>query len=140
MTAIEGSFVRMKSMADGSLQLVVEVEPRNAVAAFMLFSSPGTPMALAALQCAKTTPAAPAPKGGPLARDVAMICSNPAFHRWAQEAFPAQWEAALGKTPTDWSASVVRAVCGIESRAELDNNEAAAQRFHSLLRKPFEAA
>lgn len=139
MTAIEASFIRMKSMADGSLQLVVEVEPRNAVAAFTLFGSPGTPLALAALQCAKAEPAE-MPKGGPLARDVAMMCANPEFHRWAQVAFPAQWEAAYGKTPTEWAASVVRSVCCIESRAELDSNDAAAKRFHLLLRKPFEAS
>lgn len=57
MTAIEASFVRLKSMADGSLQITAEVEPRHAVAAFTLFSAPGTPMALAALQCAKAAPA-----------------------------------------------------------------------------------
>lgn len=145
MTAIEASFVRLKSMADGSLQITAEVEPRNAVAAFMLFAAPGTPMALAAMKCAKAEPAEPEapeapaekPKGGKLARDVAMMCANPEFHRWAQEAFPAQWEAAPGKTPTDWAASVVRAVCAIESRAELDNDEAAAKRFHSLIRDPY---
>lgn len=134
MTAIEASFVRLKSMADGSLQITAEVEPRNAVAAFMLFASPGTPMALAALQCAK---AEPAPKGGELARWVAMRCQEAAFQSWAQLTFPQQWAEALGDTPTAWAASVVRAVCSIDSRAELDSNPDAARRFHALIREPF---
>lgn len=144
-SVIEGSFVRMKSMADGSLQLVVEVEPRNAVAAFTLFSAPGTPMALAALQCAKAAPAAleaapQAAKGGERARWVGMRCQEPAFQRWLQGAFPAQWEAAHGTTPALWAASTVRAVCSIDSRAELDSDATAAARFDLLIRKPFGAS
>ena len=137
MTAIEASFVRLKSMADGSLQITAEVEPRNAVAAFMLFASPGTPMALAALKSAKAEPSS---KGGQLAQWVAMRCGEAEFQRWLQDAFPQQWEAAHGDTPAKWAASTVRAVCGIESRAELDNDEAASLRFHARIRRPFEAA
>lgn len=135
MTAIEASFVRLKSMADGSLQITAEVEPRNAVAAFMLFAAPGTPMALAALQTARAEPA----KGGPLAKWVAIRCGEPAFQQWAKATHPTQWDAAPGDTPTAWAASVVRAVCSIESRAELDNDPAAAERFHTRIRKPYEA-
>lgn len=137
MTAIEASFVRLKSMADGSLQITAEVEPRNAVAAFMLFAAPGTPMALAALKSAK---AEPAPKGGQLAQWVAMRCGEAEFQRWLQEAYPQQWQAAHGDTPAKWAASTTRAVLGIESRAELDSDDAAAKRFHGLIRRPFEAA
>ena len=140
MTAIEASFVRLKSMADGSLQITAEVEPRNAVAAFMLFAAPGTPMALAALQCAKAAPSEPAPKGGQLAQWVAMRCGEAAFQRWLQDTFPAQWQDAHGDTPAKWAASTVRAVCGIESRAELDNDQSLASLFHALVRKPFEAS
>ena len=127
-------------MADGSLQITAEVEPRNAVAAFMLFAAPGTPMALAALQCAKAAKAEPAPKGGQLAQWVAMRCGEAAFQRWLQDTFPQQWEAAHGDTPAKWAASTVRAVLGIESRKELDSDEAAALRFHARIRRPFEAA
>jgi hypothetical protein len=126
-------------MADGTLRLTVDIEPRHSQAAFALFGAPGTPMALAAIKCATAEPAEK-PKGGKLARDVAMMCANPAFHRWAQEHFTREWGDAPGDTPTAWAASVVRAVCGIESRAELDSDEAAAKRFHALIRRPFEAA
>ena len=141
MTAIEASFVRLKSMADGSLQITAEVEPRNAVAAFKLFSSPGTPMALAAMKCATSAPvAAPDAKGGERAKWCAMRCQEAAFSRWLQDAFPQQWATACGETPAQWAADTVRAVCGIESRAELDNDAAAAARFDRLIRKPFGAA
>ena len=124
-------------MADGTLRLTVDIEPRHSQAAFALFGAPGTPMALAALKSAK---AEPAPKGGQLAQWVAMRCGEAAFQRWLQDTFPAQWQDAHGDTPAKWAASTVRAVCGIESRAELDNDDAAAVRFHAAIRKPFEAS
>jgi hypothetical protein len=124
-------------MADGTLRLSLDIEPRHSQAAFALFGAPGTPMALAALKSAK---AEPAPKGGQLAQWVAMRCGEAAFQRWLQDTFPAQWQDAHGDAPAKWAASTVRAVCGIESRAELDNDEAAALRFHARIRRPFEAA
>jgi hypothetical protein len=134
---IESSSSSARTMADGTLRLTVDIEPRHSQAAFALFGAPGTPMALAALKSAK---AEPAPKGGQLAQWVAMRCGEAAFQRWLQDTFPAQWQDAHGDTPAKWAASTVRAVCGIESRAELDNDDAAAVRFHAAIRKPFEAS
>ena len=137
MTVIESSSSSARTMADGTLRLTVDIEPRHSQAAFALFGAPGTPMALAALKSAK---AEPAPKGGPLAQWVAMRCGEAAFQRWLQDTYSAQWQDAHGDTPAKWAASTVRAVCGIESRAELDSNDAAAKRFHAVIRRPFEAA
>lgn len=47
---IEASSVRCQTLADGTLRMTVEIEPRLALAAFILFRSPGTAMALAALK------------------------------------------------------------------------------------------
>ena len=137
MTVIESSSSSARTMADGTLRLTVDIEPRHSQAAFALFGAPGTPMALAALKSAK---AEPAPKGGPLAQWVAMRCGEAAFQRWLQDTFPQQWEAAHGDTPAKWAASTVRAVLGIESRKELDSAPEAAARFHAVIRKPFDAA
>jgi len=137
MTVIESSSSSARTMADGTLRLTVDIEPRHSQAAFALFGAPGTPMALAALKSAK---AEPAPKGGQLAQWVAMRCGEAAFQRWLQDTFPQQWQDAHGDTPAKWAASTVRAVCGVESRAELDNDDAAAVRFHTAIRKPFEAS
>lgn len=37
----------------------------------------------------------------------------------------------------DRAAAVIRALCGITSRSELDSNPVAAQRFHTKLGFPF---
>lgn len=47
---VEASSVRLSTLVDGTLRLVVEIEPAKAVDAFRLFREPGTPMALAALK------------------------------------------------------------------------------------------
>ena len=140
MTVIESSSSSARTMADGTLRLTVDIEPRHSQAAFALFGAPGTPMALAALKSATSEPAAPKPAGGERAKWCAMRCQDPAFHRWLQDAFPQQWCQAPGETPAMWAASAIRAVCSIESRKELDNDAAAAERFDRLIRRPFGAA
>ena len=47
---IEGSSARISTLVDGTLRLIVDIEPRNAQAAFVLFGTPGTAIALAALR------------------------------------------------------------------------------------------
>lgn len=42
-----GASVRSRTMADGTLRVEIDVEPRDAPTAFQLFHSPGTPVALA---------------------------------------------------------------------------------------------
>lgn len=126
-------------MADGTLRLSLDIEPRHSQAAFALFGAPGTPMALAALKSAKAEPAPEPAKGGERAKWCAMRCQEAAFHRWLQEAYPQQWCEAPGETPAMWAASAIRAVCSIESRKELDNDPTAAERFDRLIRKPYGA-
>lgn len=64
-------------------------------------------------------------KGGPLARLAAGFCNQPEFRQLTNTQTPDQ--------AADW----IRATCGIESRAELDNNTDAAQRFHRQVRIPY---
>ncbi len=47
--AVSGSTTTVKTMADGTLRVSVDVEPRHAQAAFAMFGAPGTPVALARL-------------------------------------------------------------------------------------------
>jgi hypothetical protein len=51
--AIQGATARISTLADGTLRLTVDIEPRDAQAAFRLFGSPGTAVALAALTTSK---------------------------------------------------------------------------------------
>lgn len=138
---IEAASVGVRTMADGTLRLTVDIEPRHARDAFGLFGAPGSPVVLARLtqeaaQAAVHRQAAPErPKGGPLAALAGAICQHLEFNTWLQAEFGdryAEWE----DTPI-WSASVLRDVCGVESRAELDHDHAAALRFHELIRQPF---
>ena len=87
MSAIEATTAGVKDMADNTLRITLEFEPRHAKAAFELFGARGTPVAIAALKSAK---AEPAPKGGQLAQWVAMRCGEAAFQRWLQDTYSAQ--------------------------------------------------
>lgn len=145
MTVIEASFVRVAgTLADGTLRLVVDVEPRNAQAAFALFNSPGTAMALAALKPTKPgdelpvqpvadvgNPITEAPKGGALAKLAGMWCADATFQAWLEldpdNAAPNESGAAL----------CLYALCEIQSRRQLDHDPAAAERFNRLVRGPY---
>ena len=140
MSLIEASSVGVKTMADGTLRLSVDIEPRFARDAFALFGSPGTPMALAALQSMPHEPETPKPKGGQIAQWLGIRCQEPEFQQWLADTFPLQHENAIGNTESQRAGSVIRAVCSVESRAELDSSQNAAKAFHDLIRKPYMAA
>lgn len=72
----------------------------------------------------------PAPKGGPLARLAAQWCASPDFQEWLRT-LGVQCDNA------DDAADFVRKVCHIKSRAELDNEPAAARFFQREIRAPF---
>lgn len=47
---IEGATARVSTLVDGTLRVTIDIEPRDAQAAFRLFGTPGTAVALAALK------------------------------------------------------------------------------------------
>jgi hypothetical protein len=125
---IEAASVSVKTMADGTLRLSVDIEPRHAREAFGLFGSPGTPMALAALKPAAAVVDEPEkPKGGPLAKDAAIICGTHDFQRFARHMGHAASE--------DGASDLVRQYCGVDSRAYLDHLPDAARKFATLMRQ-----
>lgn len=143
MSAIAAASVGIKTMADGTLRITCDIEPANAQAAFQLFGSPGTPMALAALKvghAAITSESAEEvkPKGGALAKLAGQWCKDPEFFKWiVATSFPdATW--ATGDSEAECAANGIRAICEIESRAELDHDAVAAERFHALIRLPYQ--
>lgn len=137
MSAIEASSVGVRTMADGTLRLSLDIVPRHAQAAFALFGAPGTPMALAALKVASSEPQPEAPKGGTLAQWVALRCQEPAFQAWLMAEYPARWLDAVADDPEERAANVVRSICGVKTRAELDSNATAAARLHAHIRTPY---
>jgi len=74
-------------------------------------------------------------KGGALAKLAGMFCQQPEF--WG---FLGAWEGdAIFPivTNADSAATAIRAICGVESRAELDSSTEAAAIFHEQIRLPF---
>ena len=77
-------------------------------------------------------------KGGPLARQAAMLGELPAFglyldqrRRWRQGLSPEQLPDGT-HTPQD-AADAIREACGVKSRAELDHNEMSGAMFRRIV-------
>lgn len=74
-------------------------------------------------------------RGGQLARMAGMWCNDPEF--WAFLNKRASTPGAV--TNAMRAAEQVRFMCGVGSRADLDNDTGAAERFHRRVRLPFMA-
>lgn len=129
---VPASSVMVRTMADGTLRVSVDIEPRHAQTAFVLFGAPGTPIALAALKVGtqpekdqSTEPAAETTKGGPLAKWAAMRCQDVRFLKW------------MDVGSAEEARTEILDVCRIRSRAELDNNPDAAVLFDHHFRRPW---
>lgn len=71
------------------------------------------------------------PKGGALAKLAGMWCNDPEFWAWADSI--TSYSIANAEDAADY----VRDICEIDSRAELDNDEEAADLFHRYIRGPY---
>jgi hypothetical protein len=139
LSAVMGASTTVKTMADGSLRLAIDIEPRHAQAAFALFGSPGTPVALARITNEAANahdqrePEPDKPKGGALAKLAGMLGADPEFWKFLTHQFTLTAVCESDAT----AAEVIREVCEIESRSELDWHTDAADRFHVLIRGPW---
>lgn len=77
------------------------------------------------------------PKGGERAKWCALRCQEPEFQQFLRRSFPLAWSHGMGDTDVHRAASVIRAVCLIGSRVELDNDPVSAARFDKLIRMPW---
>ena len=132
--AIIASTVGVKTMADDTLRLTIDIDPRYAGEAFALFGKRGSACAIArltneaAVEDMRAEPIAVVeekPKGGALARLAGQLCQQQAFIDW------------LGVSTDQEAAEVIRKDCDIASRAELDHDEFAANYFHKFFRIPY---
>ena len=135
-------------MADSTLRLVVDIEPRFAQEAFALFGRAGTPMVVAALKTAAQQEK-PEPKGGVLAQLAARMCKEPGFVAFIRPIY----DRAMGGDGSGWGDVALRdfdgeeeryarhcimVLCDLkESRRELDHNPEAARKFRELIFKPW---
>lgn len=100
----------------------MDIEPRNALDAFTLFGAPGTPLALAAL---RTKPVKEPPRQQLMSQWLAMRCEDAEFQKW------------LGVPDALTAAQRVRERLAIKSRAEIDTDPDALERFNRLIRIPW---
>ena len=144
-SAIMGASGACRTMADGSLRISIEIEPRHARAAFTLFGSPGTPVALARITDEAATAEArreftapeDRPKGGALCKLAAMWSNEEEFHNFL--AATMKWAKAYSEPITSVvAANIIRETCGVASRADLDHDERAAHIFHRDFRLPYQ--
>lgn len=73
-------------------------------------------------------------RGMALSQLAAAWCRSESFQDWVESCIGA---AAQGESRERHAAQYVRDVCGVASRAELDHNALAADRFHAAIRGPF---
>lgn len=151
MNAISGTRRGMKELVDGTVRVTIDIDPQHRQTFFKMFARIDMPVALAPLVAdfeqpkpetdAKIVEAATErAKGGELAKLAGILCADPTFQEWLSERRPAEW-FACGTTfeGEEIAAAVVRYLCVIPSRAELDHNAEAAERFHRLIRIPYNA-
>jgi hypothetical protein len=130
---ISGTRRKVQELADGTLRVLVDIDPRFKADFHRLFPSIDTPCALAplALDFEKLSKYPEEQKGGELARLAGIWCKNPDFQQWLSKKHPGhsfnEGDAA------DW----IRKTCRVNSRAELDSSSNAGWAFHTQVRGPF---
>ena len=134
-----GPRVTLRLADRDDLQRFVGLEGRRFMLALVEIGDgeePKKPTAAPAPAAAPAEPPAPAlPKGGRLANEAGIMCSQRAFQRQVELDFPELWERAGGETLEERAANCIRVMCGISSRAELDHNADAAEAFQRCFRK-----
>jgi len=134
MTALYGTFVRLQTMADGGVRLVLDLGCSLAdIAALNLM--PGAAFGLARITGELTiapVEAKPEPvkKSGPLCLLACQLCESHDFQDWLSTF---EYMTFDEKEAKHW----LLLACEIASRKQLDSDNDAAIRFHELVRKPF---
>ena len=150
---IEASSAGFKDMADSSVRITFEFEPRHAAVAVALFGPRGRSVAIAALKdghgAASDAVVADKPKGGELAKLAGMWCNESNFLAFIRPVY----DKTMGGDGSGWGdvtpddvggtsqycAHCIKVFCDIDSRVELDHNPAAAEKFQRLIRLPYMA-
>lgn len=138
MSAIQATSAGVKDMADGSLRITLEFDPRYAKEAYSLFGARGTACAVAALTLAASQQAAqqetiaePKTKAGELCIVACNFCKDVNFWAWlhAEHNYTCFNEETAKKYILD--------ECAISRRLELDTNNSAACHFLANIRAPY---
>ncbi len=72
-----------------------------------------------------------------LARAAGILCSNPEFQRFLAHRHPTPWSQCSALPLSERAASVIRTVCGIQSRRELDSSAEVRRRYDRMIGLPY---
>lgn len=133
------SFVRFSMLVDGSIRAVIDIDPSERAKCLAILDKPGVPLVVARLtnQAAvehdrsrmAEAPADPLPAHRlptPLSSRVAMTCGERSFWRFLGE------RTGMQSVDKDAAASIVRHMCGVDSRSEIKPGTPAAERWESI--------
>jgi hypothetical protein len=134
---IQATSVAVKTMADGTLRLSVDINPTEANKAFGLFGMPGAPLVLARLNTKAGIVQAQNEtiiKGGFMSNWLAMRCKESDFHSFLDYKY---YDNSGMVHNQEVAEETVKSLLGIESKKEVDNNIEAEEKFHRLIRLPY---
>jgi hypothetical protein len=139
------SFVRFSMLVDGSLRVVIDVDPAEVPKALAGLNKPGIPLAIARLtnQAAvehdrsrmAEAPADPLPAHKlptPLSSRVAMTCGEQSFSTFLRSFDPDGFGAVEQSGCATPVTQYVRDFCGVPSRKDIRPGTPAAERWDSL--------
>lgn len=147
MSAVSGTRRSIKELVDGTIRVQVDIDPQYRKTFFEMFSEIDMKVALAPLRSEAEVIVEGKPKGGDLAQLAGQLCSDEKFQDWIiVNANPDSLGVRIGTggvvdtlTKEEQATHLVRGMCGVKSRAELDHNHDAGRKFHELVRKPWHA-
>lgn len=140
--ALSAAVAGLRVLADGTVRLTIDVEPKDRVAAMQLFGAPGQPVGLAALQvghaAASDKPATSTYRDlGPICREAIDLCRNERFQAFATTNRGKRLDV-IGDVES-FCKDFITNTCMVESRQELDTADGARELFIAHVRKPFHA-
>lgn len=134
MSAISGTRRAFKELVDGTIRVQIDIDPRFKKEFFELFPNVDMPIALAPLVANfERIEEEEKQKGGPLCRLACIWCKDKDFWEWLYE----HYGQGVPVENEDEAAELLRAICEVNSRSELDHDPAGAARFHNIVRNPF---
>jgi hypothetical protein len=131
----------MRTMADLSPRLTLDGSPSDLTAVSQIVGMRGVSIAVMAYKEGADTPVAPEPepaKGGLCAKWLGMRCGDANFQVWLFETHgDLMMMLPDGIDSKEGVEVMVRFLCCVQSRAEIDNSDRAQQLFQSRIRGPW---
>ena len=146
---LEAMLLRWSETSNGGATIVLQLADPDDLEQFKLMTLAKGKIAGQRLQCVmveigddELPKDLPDPgKGGPLSILAARWCRDPEFQKWINQALAPPFAVGLDMnlTEEEIATSLLRSVCGIKSRAELDHDDLASARFEAHIRRPYMA-